>query len=173
MHFIPDFGFYLFWHIDYLLNDSVVFDGQFCRNEYGVYQSAAQYYKPRGAPRNNGKHTYIVLKSNIDRIAKLDLIKQSPRVEKDPLTGILYRFENGKKTTPFEDCELYRGLDGTEYIVTDNVEQFLENGDYEAVQINESYNPEESLNILKSSGDSELLDPYKKAKNVQEIISTL
>jgi hypothetical protein len=91
--------------------------------------------------RTNGRHTYIVLKDEgteqrLKEEYKCEEI--TPLTYTDPETGKTVRLDNETKQeiSSWENCSLYRNARGDEFIVTDNVEQFLEDSSYSSWALN-------------------------------------
>ena len=154
-------------------------------NEEWFEKQIEGYLKPTNVlynialKRANGVHTYIVLKNNAHTLIEQGLQKVEVKPERDYITGKSWRKDSvtGKKLMPFDDCELYVGADGTEYVVTDNIEQFINHKEYESIQINNRNGVDPNpaflaLNTLAQHNDSRLLQPFKNVKDAQEFVNT-
>lgn len=111
--------------------------------------------------RGNGNHTYIVLNEN-------DIPEGAYRVE----VPTVYDFVTGKNMRvgqdneimmPFDNCTLYVH-DGIEYVVTDNIEQFITvENNYDTVDINwRKSNVRETASLLLQY-DDDILDDLRDA----------
>lgn len=122
----------------------------------------------------NGQHTYIVLEENINRLLELGLIEQQPPTKIIDHGRFRINPETGEIISAFNNCRLFVSEGGIEYIVTNNIQQFLDTDSYETIQVNSKYNPKRSIEILRESGTSGLLEDYKKEyKDVTTLLTTI
>ena len=120
----------------------------------------------------NGRHTYIIsnTKEEIQRLINFGYIQQDPPVRITENGTFRTDSETGEIIGPFNDCQLYVSSNGDEIIVTDDVQQFLDNDDYESIQVNANNSPEMYVGILTTL-DSDLVEAYKQPYNEQLLVN--
>ncbi len=88
--------------------------------------------------RSNGRHTYIVSSANESNLTNAGYELIEPSTFTDPDTGETVRLDEDTKEemSSWNNCKLYRDAAGNEFVVTDDIKQFIDDDSYTSWSLN-------------------------------------